>query len=116
MREPDSILMPPMEPSESRLMRGFAYPLGDRLNLAECQAYGLPQGGGGVYIQTNIKAVWNGEPSRPVRKGEWYFSGAIIAAYRAPADLDGPYHVGRLVKVKRVETFEITELPEITEE
>lgn len=28
---------------------------------------------------------------RPPRKGEWYLSGAIPAAYRAPNDLSTPY-------------------------
>lgn len=32
---------------------------------------------------------------RAPRKGEFYLSGAIVAAYRAPADLESRYHVVR---------------------
>lgn len=32
---------------------------------------------------------------RPPKKGEFYLSGAIIAAYRAPNDLSTSYHVVR---------------------
>lgn len=35
------------------------------------------------FVSTGIK--------RPPRKGEWYLSGAIVSAYRAPNDLDTPY-------------------------
>lgn len=37
------------------------------------------------------------------KKGEWYISGAIAEGYLAPSDLDFPYDIGVLVKVK-VET------------
>jgi hypothetical protein len=30
---------------------------------------------------------------RPPKKGEFYLSGAIVQAYRAPNDLSTPYHV-----------------------
>ncbi|MGO7308822.1 hypothetical protein ACCS91_33745 [Rhizobium ruizarguesonis] len=30
---------------------------------------------------------------RPPKKGEFYLSGAIVQAYRAPNDLTTPYHV-----------------------
>lgn len=30
---------------------------------------------------------------RPPKKGEYYLSGAIVAAYRAPNDLSSPYWV-----------------------
>lgn len=32
---------------------------------------------------------------RAPRKGEWYLSGAIPEAYRAPNDLSTPYHILR---------------------
>lgn len=37
---------------------------------------------------------------RNPRKGEFYLSGAIVAAYRAPNDLTTPYHV--VIPVARV--------------
>ena len=30
---------------------------------------------------------------RPPNKGEWYLSGAIVEAYRAPSDLSVSFHV-----------------------
>lgn len=42
--------------------------------------------------------VSTGEHRNP-RKGEFYLSGAIPCAYRAPADLDSPYHIVRPVTV-----------------
>lgn len=38
----------------------------------------------------------------PPRKGEWYLSGAIVEAYRAPNDLSTPYHIARIVETERV--------------
>jgi len=40
---------------------------------------------------------------RCAKKGEWYLSGAITEGYKAPNDLNNPFHIGKLVKVK-VET------------
>jgi hypothetical protein len=37
--------------------------------------------------------------NRPPRKGEWYISGSIPEGYLAPATLDYPYTIGRLVRV-----------------
>lgn len=42
-------------------------------------------------------AVATGDFRRP-RKGEWYISGAIPAAYRAPNDLSTPYHIAEAVR------------------
>ena len=41
--------------------------------------------------------------------GEWYLSGAIPEAYKAPNDLSTPFHILRLV---RVETKLVTTLAE----
>lgn len=48
--------------------------------------YGTFSGG----IRQKFKAT--GE-FRPPRKGEWYLSGAIVAAYQAPNDLSTPYWI-----------------------
>ena len=61
--------------------------------------HGLPSIGSGV---AGIGAQQTGE-FRPVRKGEWYLSGSVVEAYRAPNDLRQPYHIARLVRA-RVET------------
>lgn len=47
---------------------------------------------------------------RPPRKGEWFLSGAIVAAYQARADLTTPYHIAVVVKTRTVTTIE--EIPE----
>jgi hypothetical protein len=69
------------------------YPLADHLT---CE-------GGLMY-----RAQLTGE-KRPPMAGEWYLSGAIPAAYRAPADMTTPYMICRIVKVRQVTTWEIVE-------
>ncbi len=44
----------------------------------------------------DIRAKWTGEKRCP-KKGEWYLSGAIVEAYRAPNDLTTPYHIAKLI-------------------
>lgn len=48
---------------------------------------------------SGFRAVDTGE-KRPPCRGEWYLSGAIIAAYRAPNDLGTSYHIARIVQVE----------------
>jgi len=38
---------------------------------------------------------------RPPKAGEWYLSGCIPAAYRAPNDLTDSYHIMRLVLIEK---------------
>lgn len=45
-----------------------------------------------------FRAVATGEKRRP-RRGEWFLSGAIIAAYKASNDLSTSYHIAKLVRV-----------------
>jgi hypothetical protein len=49
----------------------------------------------GEYDFVRGKPAWfqAGPEVRAPRKGEWYVSGAIPAAYRAPNDLDTPYRI-----------------------
>jgi len=42
---------------------------------------------------------------RPPRKGEFYLSGAIIEAYRAPNDLAGAYWIAKQVQPEPVPAF-----------
>lgn len=44
------------------------------------------------YEISSLRGRMTGE-YRPVRKGEWYLSGAITACYRAGADTTDFYHV-----------------------
>ena len=83
------------------LKRGEFYPLGDRLTLAESRRFGLSMASD-LTIQASMRGRWTGE-QRPPRAGEWYLSGALIEAYRAPSDLSAPYPIAELVKI-RVET------------
>lgn len=53
-----------------------------------------------------LRARWTGE-KRPPKAGEWYFSGAVICAYRAVADLSQEYHIAEIV---RTETVSITKV------
>jgi len=54
----------------------------------------------GEQLKTRFKAT--GE-FRPPKKGEFYLSGAIIEAYRAPNDLSQAYWIAVPVKTKTVE-------------
>ena len=53
--------------------------------------------GGGVRLSPTqeIKAFSTGE-KRPPKKGEWYLSGAVVGAYRAPNDLSTSFHIAKL--------------------
>ena len=51
-----------------------------------------------AYLHRGERAKPTGE-KRPPKSGEWYLSGAIIEAYRAPNDLSTPYLIARLVRV-----------------
>ena len=37
---------------------------------------------------------------RAPKKGEWYLSGAIVEAYRAPNDLGTAYHIAKPVEMQ----------------
>ena len=52
-------------------------------------------------IKGQVMAKYSGEKRCP-KKGEWYLSGAIIGAYKAPNDLSTPYHIAKLVRVTNV--------------
>jgi hypothetical protein len=62
----------------------------------------------------NLRAQWTGEPRRAIRAGEWYLSGAEVAAYRARADIAGPYHPARLVVAEPVQSFNVRPLPRVS--
>ena len=37
--------------------------------------------------------IWDGEPARPPKKGEFYLSGAIPQAWKAPNDLSTDFYI-----------------------
>jgi hypothetical protein len=47
----------------------------------------------------NVMAIYSGTKREP-KKGEYYLSGAIPCAYRAPNDLSTDYHIAQLVEVE----------------
>ena len=76
------------------------YPLADWPTLTEMRKLGFtPAELSGVRQRHDIRAVLTGQRGHP-RSGEWYLSGAIPEAYRAPNALTTDYHLLRLVRVK----------------
>ncbi len=47
----------------------------------------------GLHSAHGRKWTWTYRGFRPPKAGEWYASGAIVTAYRAPGDLEASYHV-----------------------
>lgn len=47
-----------------------------------------------------VRGILTGEKRQPCA-GEWYLSGAIPEAYRAPSDLSSVYHIVKLVAMRR---------------
>lgn len=81
------------------------FPLADCPTVAERRKLGLADKGG----RQNVRAVMKGEMRFP-KAGEWYLSGAIVEAYRAPNDFGSPYMIARLVRVKVTTTTTIEEV------
>ena len=48
---------------------------------------------------------------RPPLEGEWYLSGAVVAAYRAPKDLATPYWIVTPLPVRRSPVVHMHEYP-----
>jgi hypothetical protein len=78
------------------------YPVFDRLTKAEADALGFdkipadPLASVGMPVK-NVHAITTGEFREP-KKGEWYLSGAIPAAYRAPNGLTCRFYICELVR------------------
>jgi hypothetical protein len=99
-----------MQNDRTVLRRGVGYVLGDVMTDAECQRYDLERTR--IGNPSGVVAVWDGSPRRPPKKGEWYFSGAEIHAYRAPNDLLTPYHIAQFASVETQTTHKLTVLEE----
>jgi len=70
------------------------------------QLYPLADRPPAPYLRSQVRALWTGE-KRPPRKGEWYLSGAIIAAYQAPNDLTLNHCIAKIVRARKVVTWEL---------
>jgi hypothetical protein len=81
------------------LQRDMIYPTADMPTPADRKALGLTETSPGGFSPAGAK--WTGE-KRPPKAGEWYLSGARIAAYRAPNDLSTAYCIAQLVPYKQV--------------
>ncbi len=84
------------------------FPLVDRLPAHQLIAlrekdYACPLLSGTIAPGVDIMARWTGE-ERPPKQGEWYLSGAIIGAYRAPNDWPQVCHIAEVVVVKTTTT------------
>jgi hypothetical protein len=82
---------------ERLLVRGRIYP------IAACFQHRVVARATGT---GEPRAIWTGE-RRPPRKGEWYLSGAVIGAYRAPGHLRTAYDIAEIVRVRVVSTVEV---------
>ena len=74
---------------------GQFYPIHDFFGRTEELRFG------NVKSRQNIRATWTGEFRAP-NMGEWYLSGAEVAAYKARADLSDSYHIARLCRTKTI--------------
>jgi hypothetical protein len=83
-----------MSTSEA-IKRGAYYPLGDWHPLNRS----LPSLG---YSSNDVMAQWDGQLKRCPKAGEWYLSGSVITAYKAPNDLSTSFYIAKLFKVKKV--------------
>jgi hypothetical protein len=80
------------------------YPIASMPTRAEFDALGLDIDATGrrerilrrAQAKRLVRAVSTRE-SRPPRKGEWYLSGAVVEAYKAPSDLPAVHRIARLV-------------------
>lgn len=80
------------------------YPVAGRLTIKDAEALGLQKVPAGPLVNLgllhrDVHAILTGEMREP-QQGEWYLSGAIPAAYRAPNNLSMKFHICRLVRTK----------------
>lgn len=82
------------------------YKLGDRLSLEESKRFSIRRDtithlwGEGLKNGKYVCAILTGEKRAPLQ-GEWYLSGAIPTAYKAPLNLTSIYNIMRLVLVEK---------------
>lgn len=96
-----------------KLTRDGFYPLGDRHPAHKFPPFVNIELEGSSGKNKKLKAQWDGQPRRCPKKGEWYLSGAIITAYRAPNDLSDEFHIARIVEVEEKKVIQTTVLGEV---
>jgi hypothetical protein len=79
-----------------KISRNGIYPLGDWFPSCKDNAM----------LNNHLRAKWNGE-FRPLKKNEWYLSGAIITAYKAYQDYSIPYFIADIFQVEMVTTVRL---------
>ena len=84
------------------------FKLGDRVSIEEAETLGLDwKKANSLFEGTKDglfpRAVLTGEFRSP-KKGEWYLSGAIPTAYKAPNDLSTEFRICKLVAMNRTTT------------
>lgn len=84
------------------------YPLGDGLSSEERKFFGITLND---VLARDISAVRTAFRRCP-KKGEWYLSGAIATAYKAPNDLSTEHRIAKLVKTETITIHRITQLHE----
>lgn len=88
------------------------YPIYDRMTIAESKALGFDKPP--VVLTSvgmpprDVHAVRTGEFREP-QKGEWYLSGAIPGAWKAPNTLSTKFHICKLVRTRTRTVTEIVE-------
>jgi hypothetical protein len=94
----------------------ISYPLADPLTYRERTRWGIPHISNVQCTDgSEIRAVWDQQPQRPPKKGEWFLSGAIVEAYRAQNDFTHPYAIAKLVRVRKVVREIYEELSDVEE-
>ena len=78
------------------------YPLGDYHPERK-----IPIGG---RIHGSVMAI-NSKQFRCPKKGEWFLSGAVPMAYKAPNDLNQEYYIATIVKVTEIIEYVLEEIP-----
>lgn len=81
------------------------YPVADHVPFNEGKALGAPVLNG-FMLKGNLRAIKTREKRCP-KRGEWFLSGAIAEAYKAPNDLSQEYHIAKLVRIEQVITERI---------
>jgi hypothetical protein len=61
-----------------------------------------------VLIDRSFKARWTGEKRCP-KKGEYFLSGAIIAACEAFSDMQTEYHIAEIVETETITATRVVE-------
>ena len=84
--------------AETVLTAGHLYRTLDAIPEADLKRLGSTDPHG-----ADVYALWDGMTRRKIKAGEWFLSGALIAAYRAHQDLgDQTYYRARLVRTELI--------------